>query len=81
MSERKKEKERGKEEDKRLVLGRFTAGWLFQIRQVRWFDAEERHRSVGHVVAKGQCPPDEARGGEHSRGGEPRPVTSPRELA
>lgn len=35
-----------------MVLGRFTAGWLFQIRQVRWFDVEERHRSLGHVVAR-----------------------------
>ncbi|EGI58390.1 hypothetical protein G5I_13487 [Acromyrmex echinatior] len=48
---------RGIWEDKRMALGRFTAGWLLQIRQVRCFDAKERHRSLATWWRGGQWPP------------------------
>lgn len=60
------DKEREVGEDKRMALGRFTAGWLLQIRQVRCFEAKERHRSLATWWRGGQRPPDEVRGGEHS---------------
>lgn len=59
------QKELEVDEDKRMALGRLTAGWLFQIRQVRCFDAKKRHRSLA-TWRRGQRPLDEVRGGEHS---------------
>lgn len=64
--EERSQKEREVDEDKRTALGRLTAGWLFQIRQVRCFDAKKRHRSPATWWRRGQRPLDEVRGGEHS---------------
>lgn len=61
-----------------MALGRFTAGWLLQIRQVRCFDAKERHRSLATWWRGGQWPPQTRFVEVSTRGGEPRPVTLPR---
>ncbi|KYM81152.1 hypothetical protein ALC53_08495 [Atta colombica] len=69
---------RGIWEDKRMALGRFTAGWLLQIKQVRCFDAKKRHRSLATWWRGGQWPPQTRFVEVSTRGGEPRPVTLPR---
>lgn len=66
LKDRSEEGRREVGEDKRMALGRFMAGWLLQIRQVRCFEAKERHRSLATWWRGGQRPPDEVRGGEHS---------------
>lgn len=61
-----------------MALRRFTAGWLLQIRQVRCFDAKERHRSPATWWQEGVNVLETKFVEVSTREGEHRPVTLPR---